>query len=201
MVTAEDEESIYFDELEDVLSSVELIALLAPLAHKQPWCWKWLIVGAHDALQGAMVCTFTDSTGTSVLNEKSAKKMLAFLDNHVLRPEDYPKERLDIFGNLLRKCVRGSPTRERLELTRHECRDIRRLHAFRNDFAHFLPHHGWWIEKVGLPRIIGVALDTTEILMNRHEVATRMEEDRLQHLNDTLANAKVRVGAIPGGLA
>jgi hypothetical protein len=34
------------------------------------------MVGAHDALQDAMVCAYADSTGTSVLDKKSAKEML-----------------------------------------------------------------------------------------------------------------------------
>jgi len=61
-------------------------------------------------------------------------------------------------------------------LTRQQCRDIRRLHReFRNNFVHFIPT-GWGIEKVGLPRIIGAALDVVEDLMNRRQVTYRMEE-------------------------
>jgi hypothetical protein len=125
--------------------------------------------------------------------------LLAFLHDHKHKPEDYPEPHLDDFKNLLRKCVRGSPTCERLVLARHECRDIRLLHAFRNDFAHFPPHHSSQIELAGLPRMIGVALNATDTLMNRHEVETRKEEDWVQYFNEVLANAKGRVRGIPVG--
>ena len=64
---------IRFDEIEDVVVSAELVAHLAPLLDAHPSYWKWIIVAAHNAMQGAMVCALTDSTGTSVLDE-SAKR-------------------------------------------------------------------------------------------------------------------------------
>jgi hypothetical protein len=39
----------------------------------------------------------------------------------------------------------------------------------RNNFAHFTPK-GWSIEKAGLPRMIGAALDAAEVLMRRYYV-------------------------------
>ena len=66
----------------------------------------------------------------------------------------------------MRRCLRGSHNCEPLVLTGQQCRDIRRLHReFRNNFVHFIPT-GWGIEKVGLPRIVGAALDVVEDLMN-----------------------------------
>jgi hypothetical protein len=32
------------------------LALLAPLIRDKQQYWKWMIIGAHSALQGAMVC-------------------------------------------------------------------------------------------------------------------------------------------------
>jgi hypothetical protein len=66
---------VSFNQYEDALASLELVALVAPLVRDKPQYWKWVIVGAHNALQGAMVCAYADSTGTSVLEKKSAKKM------------------------------------------------------------------------------------------------------------------------------
>jgi hypothetical protein len=40
---------VRFDEFEDVLASVELVALLAPFVREDPQYWKWIIVGAHSA--------------------------------------------------------------------------------------------------------------------------------------------------------
>jgi hypothetical protein len=64
---------IRFDEIEDVVVSAELVAHLASLLDIHPSYWKWVIVAAHNAMQGAMICALADSTGTSVLDE-SAKK-------------------------------------------------------------------------------------------------------------------------------
>src|SRR5262249_8303391 len=66
---------IRFDEIEDVVVSAELVAHLAPLLDAHPSYWKWVIVAAHNAMQGAMVCALADCTGTSALDE-SAKKVL-----------------------------------------------------------------------------------------------------------------------------
>src|SRR3954464_1409399 len=50
------------------------------------------------------------------------------------------------------------------------------LIALRNRFAHFTPK-GWLIEPSGLARIVGVALDIVEELMNNGtRVAYRLEE-------------------------
>ena len=49
-----------FDEIEDVLASTDLMALVAPLVKKKPSCWKWMIMATHNALQGAMVCAYAE---------------------------------------------------------------------------------------------------------------------------------------------
>jgi hypothetical protein len=58
---------------------VELVAHLAPLLDEHPSYWKWVILAAHSALQGSMVCAFADGTGTSVLDESGNKCRRAFM--------------------------------------------------------------------------------------------------------------------------
>jgi len=41
---------VHFDEQEDVLASLELMAEIVPLLKKRPSFWKWAIVGSHSAL-------------------------------------------------------------------------------------------------------------------------------------------------------
>jgi hypothetical protein len=107
---------------------------------------------------------------------------------------EYRKERLAEFEDLLRRCLRGSHNCEPVVLTRQQCRDIRRLHReFRNNFVHFIPT-GWGIEKVGLPRIIGAALDVVEDLMNRRQGTYRMEEHQREQLSKTLHTARLALG-------
>ena len=184
---------IRFDEFEDVLASVELVALLAPFVREQPQYWKWIIVGAHSALQGAMVCAYVDSSGTSILKKKSRGKK---------RKQPNHEGQLADFEDLLKCCVRGSHTCEPLVLTYQQRRDIRRLHReFRNNFIHFIPK-GWSIEKVVLPRIIRAALDAAEALMRRDYVTRLLDVDRQERLQArlTVALAAAR-GDVPSSHA
>jgi hypothetical protein len=174
---------VRFDEFEDVLASVELVALLAPFVREDPQYWKWIIVGAHSALQGAMVCAYVDSSGTSIL-----KKQKKCRGKKPKRPKT-PHEELADFEDLLKRCVRGSHTCEPLVLTNRQRRDIGRLHReFRNNFIHFMPQ-GWSIEKAVLPRIIAATLDAAEALMRRDYVTRLLDVDRQQRLQERLTVA------------
>jgi hypothetical protein len=163
-------QSVYFNEIEDVLSSLDLLTLVAPLVRKQPSYWKWVIIAAHAGLQGAMVCALRaqDTSGVSVLEKKSARKMLKWFDTQKGQP---PEERLADFNTLLERCsdkkfMGGEP----LKLTRTQNEDIEKLHdEFRNRFAHFVPM-GWTIKKLILPRIARSAVDATEMLMGRSQI-------------------------------
>jgi hypothetical protein len=68
------DDCIRFDEREDVLASLDLLKLITPLLDECPAYWKWAIIAAHNALQGAMVCALADSAGLTVLNKDSSKK-------------------------------------------------------------------------------------------------------------------------------
>jgi hypothetical protein len=180
---------IRFDEFEDVLASIELVALLAPVFREHPHYWKWIIIGAHSALQGAMVCAFVDSSGTSILKIKSAEKIFKWFNTDESTRGEHPKEQLAYFEDLLKIGLRRSHNREPLVLTRQQCRDIRRLHReFRNNFTHFIPQ-GWHIEKAVLPRIVGAALDAAEGLMRRDYVTRLLDVNRQQRLQHRLTVA------------
>jgi hypothetical protein len=173
-------EFVRFDEIEDVLSSLDLLALTTPLLIKHPSYWKWAIVAVHAGLQGAMVCALRDSSGVSVLTKDSAREMLMWFET---QEGALPEEHLLDFGKLLKRCqqakwMNGDP----LQLTATQLKDVKRLHdQFRNNFAHFIPK-GWSIEKRGLPRIISVALDAIEILMRHRRVANRVSENQTRRL-------------------
>jgi hypothetical protein len=181
---------VRFDQYENALLSLELVAHFAPLVREKPQHWKWIIIGAHDALQGAMVCAYADSTETSVLDKKSAKEMLEWLNTDLAKQGPYPEERLAPFGQLLDRCIAGNAIFEQLVLTPEQHEDIKRLHEhFRNNFAHFTPK-GWGIEKAGLPRIVSAAIDAAEVLMQRHNVIVHMDEDQRQRLTDALETVR-----------
>jgi hypothetical protein len=181
---------VRFDEIEDVLASADLVALTAPLVRKRPSYWKWVIVGTHNALQGAMVCSLADTTGTAVLTPNSATQMLAWLSNREARSGKPPRERLAEFDVLLDRCLDTHPNHDPLVLTPEQLRDVRRLHhEFRNNFAHFTPK-GWSIEKEGLPRIVWAGLDAVTKLMSQPNVRSRMSGNRLRRLKAALKVVK-----------
>src|SRR5262249_49504696 len=103
-----------FDEFEDGLASGELVALLPPFVREEAQYWKWIMVGAHSALQGAMVCAYVDSSGTSILKKKPRGKK---------RKHPHHEGQLADFEDLLKCCVRGSRTCEPLVLTHQQRRD------------------------------------------------------------------------------
>lgn len=86
---------VRFDEYEDVLASTDLLAMVAPNLRRHPSNWKWVILAAQNGLQGALVCAIQDTSGTSILEKKSAAKVLRYFDEG-----DMPQERMADFMNL-----------------------------------------------------------------------------------------------------
>lgn len=161
-----------FNEREDVLASLELLALIAPRLNKRALLWKWMIIIAENALQGAMVCALADSPGTSVLIKKSAPRKLDWLRGKI--GGNPPEGWLQDFDDLLNKCV----SERGLVLTHQQRKDIDWLHEhFRNRFAHFKPG-GWAIKISVLPRIISAGLEAVCFLMLLPDVSLDGEERR-----------------------
>jgi hypothetical protein len=144
-----------------------------------------MIVGAQNALQGAMVCALDreDTSGLSVLSDNSEKKWAKWLEESRDNPNlPKPKQELAHFDVLLKRCK----AKLLLDLTAGQEADIKRLHDhFRNNFAHFTPK-GWSIEKAGLPRIIGAALYAVENLMSQ----ARVRQGRPRRLKEALRVAR-----------
>jgi hypothetical protein len=183
---------VRYDEIEDVLTSTDLLALIAPKLKRNPTFWKWAIIGSQNALQGAVVCALHDTIGVRVLTEKSAKAVLSWHDKR--REGEYPEERLADFWTLFQRLCRAKPDLVGLAITRRQIRDVKRLHSyFRNNFSHFTPKT-WSIEKAGLPRIVGTAINFIEVAMNQDQVTFRMTGNRKRRLAENLR--KIRGGLV-----
>jgi hypothetical protein len=183
------------DEFEDVLASVELVALVAPRLCDNPSLWKWMIVGAQSALQGAMVCALVEDA--SVLKpanpeNKKAAQEAAELDI----PQQLIEDHLEEFDVLLKRCIRGNDFCEPLVLTTKQRENISKLHSeFRNRFIHFTPK-GWSIEKAYLSPMICTALDAMEALMSRDVVINRFDaRDRQVRLTTALQTVRDALGS------
>jgi hypothetical protein len=123
-----------------------------------------------------------------VLNKKSAREWNEWC---VHKEGDPPEERLADFNVLLSRCrkngyMQGQP----LKLGSSQLSDIERLHEhFRNNFVHFVPK-GWCIERGGLPRIIGAAMDALETLMQHPNVDQKITGNGKHRLTRGLADIR-----------
>ena len=95
---------VRFDEIEDVLSSVDLLALCVPFLDREPSYWKWAIISAHASFQGAMVCALRDTSGVSILDRQSGREMIRWHNGEI---EKHPEEKLADFNLLLKRCCKG----------------------------------------------------------------------------------------------
>jgi hypothetical protein len=141
-----------------------------------------MIIAAHDAVQGARACAIADTTGTNVLSEKSARKMLDFLEG---TSKQYPGEFLADFKTLM--------NRANVELLPQDAKDIGMLHDFRNEFVHFTPK-GWSIGAAGLPRITDAALRLVERLMQSEPVRYRLTGNQQRRVRGSTKAVRTALG-------
>jgi len=176
-------EWLRIDEYTDVLSSTDLLALVAPKLTKSPPSWKWMIIAAHNGVQGALVCAIQDSTATNILSKPSAIEMLNWLET---LEGERPKEQLADFCLLVKKFRKKYPE----VLTSEQHRKILKPHReFRNKFAHFTPTH-WSIEISMLPALVQAAIDLIEVAMKQEQVVVKMNGNFKRRLNENLKTAR-----------
>jgi len=190
------EDYVRFNQYEDALASLEVVALVAPLISQRPQYWKWVIVGAHNALQGAMVCALFDRA--AVLRSPREDNLNAAQEAKALGvPQEWVENRIEDFQVLLKRCVAGNTFCAPLELTPVQRERISKLHSeFRNSFLHFGPRHGWSIEIAMLRPMIVAALDAAEGLMRRSYVIGHLDHEQQRRLNDAITTARTYLQAL-----
>ena len=165
-------------ERDDVIESLVELALSLRRARQQPASWKWAIIAAHSALQGALVVALSGSAGIGALTEKSAGEVLDWVEKtRGGKPAKAPVERLADFMELVDRAQKGDGLSmgqfggRPLTLTAGEVKDLGRLNGFRNRFVHFKPS-AWRIELEGLPRIVGLADSLARLVCCSHPAWT-----------------------------
>lgn len=165
--------------------------------------WKWAIIAAHSALQGALVCVLSGMANMGALSDRSRKAFLRWIEesraNSSLQP---PEEWVAELPVLLKRArdpgwmneFGGMPAR----LNADACRDLKLLHELRNEFTHF-SSAGWSIELAGLPRIVNAAVSLTQLLILTHPASTkRLEPEGLSNFAELfrqVSNEMKRLGA------
>lgn len=181
---------VRYDEYEDVLASTDLLALVAPKLRKQTSSWKWMILAAHNGLQGALVCAIKDTSNTNILDKGSAKKVLNYLET---LEGDRPEEKLADFATLLKRYRKKYPCND---ITTEQFRLIHKLHKnFRNNFTHFVPT-GWLIQVAVLPPVIKSALDLIEIAMQQPQVVMHLNGNQKRRLAENIAATRTALALL-----
>ena len=176
-------EWLRIDEYTDVLTSTDLLAVIGPRLNSSPFDWKWMILAAHNGVQGAFVCAIQDSSGTNILKQQSAAEMLNWLST---LEGERPEEQLADFRMLVKKYRNMYPA----ALAPEQHRKIIKLHReFRNKFAHFTPTH-WSIEISTMPSLIENAIDLIETAMQQDQVMLRTSGNFKRRLSGNLAAAR-----------
>ena len=146
---------------------------------------KWLIVCAHNMLQGAMVCVLTRSDETGALDAKSEQNMRAWL-----APFPDLLERVQHVKNV------GYGKRETLYIDAAQRAKLDRLQRLRNKFQHFVPRE-WSIEVAYLRPTIDTAFVLTRTLMDEPHVVVRMDDDLQTRLKDNLQRVRQALDGWP----
>ena len=164
------------DEREDAVDALEHVSAIVATLPGRPLRWKWVILALHNALQGALVCTLSGTSGLGALGSSSQKKVLRWLEEashsgNREMPEMWLADVMDLYkrtkdSKLMAECG-GDPLAE----NKDRDSDVERLHQLRNVFAHFSPK-GWSIEIAGLPRIAISAVQIIEELLLSHPANT-----------------------------
>lgn len=176
---------VSFNEYEDVLASTDLLALIVPQLKPRPTNWKWVILAAHNGLQGALVCAIQDTSGTNILAKKSEKETLQWLDDG---QGGEPTQFLADFKTLIDKYQSKYPNSQ---ITTGQLENVRKLHdEFRNNFAHFTPK-SWLIEIAMLPSIVTDALDLIEMAMREPQVWMHLSGNMKRRLANNLEFARI----------
>ena len=116
---------IRFDRFIDLETSLEQLLAQIQRAPMTATSWKWALIAAHSALQGAVCIALRGSTGFDTWKPSHLKKWLAAYENN----ENLPDPQLDFFLDLFDKLF-GNESGINRDL-------IIWLNQSRNNFIHF----------------------------------------------------------------
>jgi len=166
------------NEFTDVQSSLRMVVNTLHLVPSDPSYWKWVILAAHSAVQGACVCLLTRTDGGGALSKQNEREWIDFHQlgtqkaitensgaNWILGDRKTPDTFIAPLPVLLRRLPKEFrveiPDKPNVVATGLRNQDFQRLHKIRNKFTHFESIH-MSLEVAGLPRIIGEAISLIE---------------------------------------
>ena len=191
------------DEPSDVVASVRHALRLLDFVEGDRLVWKWVILAAHSALQGAMVCHLSGTAQLGCLSSKCAAAWLAWWRDATKsgskadrKPRNYMAKPDDLFERLYttdKRIEQGCGGI--LEISVSQKASFKTLNAFRNKFMHFTPT-SWSIEISGLPQIIGDIFDIIAQIASDGWPFRHLESKNRDELSALLARIKGRLVAL-----
>jgi len=125
---------VHFDEYEDAVVAVELVASQLVDIQKKPMQWKWVVIAMQNAMQGAMVIALAGTDGCGALSAKSQQLTRKWLQ---ARTPEKPKEIMAEYGELLDRIQKPELMEGPIpKLSAKERRNLERLNELRRQFAH-----------------------------------------------------------------
>jgi hypothetical protein len=184
---------VRFDEFEDVVLALELVAMLAKDVRERPQLWKRIVTGMQNAMQGAMAVTLAGTDGCGALRHKSQLRNCEWLNNIT---SERPVRVMADYPTLLARAqnaelMQGPP----LAVSADELRTRERLNEVRREFAHFNPM-GWSIGLNYLLNIMPVALTAVAFLLQERPLI-HLSEGQKTRISDALATARNSFAAFP----
>lgn len=161
---------IRFDRFIDLETSLEQLLAQIQGAPMTATCWKWALIAAHSALQGAMCIALRGSAGFDTWKPNFIKKWLEAYENK----KDLPSTQLDNFMNLFDRLFDNKSEIER-DL-------INSLNMHRNNFIHFNTDH-FYIERELIIDAINESMSAIIAAPGRSKGAFFYEELQLERFN------------------
>ncbi len=177
------------DNVIDFISSMRMTIHSLDQIPNDPTFWKWVVLGIHSALQGALVCHLSGTADLGALKDgKVFRKYLAWL-----RDEPGAKYRQPDLCNVIGLVERLQNSEKRkesagevFELTLEEESAIKRLHKLRIGFTHY-PPQSWSIEIDYFKKIILPALNVIKKISEDPWPFRHADEDQKRNIVQLLA--------------
>jgi hypothetical protein len=179
------------DEREDILASLRMLSSSCDAAGDDLSAWKWIVIGTHSALQGAMALHLGFGNDLLVATPESAS---AWLDAHE-NGAPYPETMMDDFLSLYRKLKKHEILGFRFKPNGTHGGNVRRLNRFRNQFVHFMPQ-GWSIELSGMPQICRDCLDVVGQLGERSLCMRWESDEQCKSFSQLLEQCQLKLTAL-----
>lgn len=186
-------EFVSFDEFEDAVAALELVASQSSELRTNPTAWKWVITATQNALQASMVLALMGTDGCGALTDKSQKRNRAWLRNHAgNRPPTIMADYVTLLERVQKaSLVEGPPLKPSAE----EYRNLERVNELRRQFAHFNPV-GWAIELKYLLNVMPPALNAIEhLLTTQDRPQIHFTDGQKKRINDALTRTRKSLDA------